>query len=106
MMSKAQKHRSELIQGLLSKSKPVDKQKARIKMIIAANIDEAIQEKGWTRSKLANELGVGRSLVSKWLSGTHNFTVDTLVDICQVLETSMVDLLQQAQKKEETYQSQ
>ena len=73
-------------------------------MIIAANIDEVIQEKGWTRSKLAEELNVGRSLVTKWLSGTHNFTVDTLVDICQVLDINMIELLQKPQTKVESYQ--
>jgi ribosome-binding protein aMBF1 (putative translation factor) len=104
MMSKAEKHSSKLIQGLLNKSKPADRQNARTKMIIAANIDEAIQEKGWTRSKLADELNVGRSLVTKWLSGTHNFTIDTLLDICQVLDISMIELLQQPQKKEKSYQ--
>lgn len=41
----SEKHSSKLIQGLLSKSSPADRQKARTKMIIAANIDEAIQKK-------------------------------------------------------------
>ena len=32
------------------------------------------------------------SLVTKWLSGTHNFTVDTLIELEHVLEIDLFHL--------------
>lgn len=97
-MSKVEKHSSKLIQRLLSKSNPAEKKKVRIKMIIAANIDDAIQKKGWSRSKLAKELNVSRSLVTKWLSGTHNFTMDTLLEISNLLDVELNSLFTEPTK--------
>lgn len=38
------------------------------------------------------ELTTCPSLVSKWLSGTHNFTIDTLTDIQRVLGIRLLDV--------------
>ena len=91
-MNKAEKHTSKIIQGLLEESSPVEMQQTRMKMHIAAKIDDTIQSKGWTRSKLATQLGKSRSEITKWLSGTHNFTVDTLTEVCYVLGIEMASL--------------
>jgi len=32
------------------------------------------------------------SEITRWLSGTHNFTVDTLVDLGRVLERDFINL--------------
>jgi len=32
------------------------------------------------------------SIITKWLSGTHNFTVDTLVELEQALIIRLIDL--------------
>ena len=32
------------------------------------------------------------SEITRWLSGTHNFTVDTLTDLGRVLETNFINL--------------
>ena len=92
MMNKAEKHTSKIMQELLEESSPLEMQQTRMKMHIAAKIDDAIQSKGWTRSKLAKELGKSRSEITKWLSGTHNFTVDTLTEVCYVLDIEMTSL--------------
>ena len=59
-------------------------------MSIAANIDDALKAKGISQKDLASRLGKQPSVVSKWLSGTHNFTCDTLMDIQSVLEIELI----------------
>lgn len=55
------------------------------KMLLAAKIYEALQAQKMTNRILAERLNISPSLVTKWLSGQHNFTVDTLVKIERVL---------------------
>jgi transcriptional regulator with XRE-family HTH domain len=49
-----------------------------------------MQERGWTQKTLAEKLGKSESEISKWLSGLHNFTVQTIVKIEQVLENPIL----------------
>lgn len=104
MMSKVEKHTSKMMQDLLEESSPVEMQQTRMKMFIAAKIDDALQSKEWTRSKLAKKLGKSRSEITKWLSGTHNFTVDTLTEICYVFGMEMSALFVSNEKSKSTSQ--
>ena len=58
-------------------------------MQIAVNLDEARIAKGWKKNQLAEALGVDRSLITKWLSGSHNFTIDTLVQLSTTLDVEL-----------------
>ena len=102
-MNKAEKHTSKIMQGLLEESSPVEMQQTRMKMHIAAKIDDTLQSKGWTRSKLATKLGKSRSEITKWLSGTHNFTVDTLTEVCYVLGIDMASLFVRNEKNKSAF---
>lgn len=53
--------------------------------IAAKQILEAMAEKGLTRARLADMMGRSRSEATKWLSGNHNFTLDLLAELSQVL---------------------
>jgi ribosome-binding protein aMBF1 (putative translation factor) len=55
------------------------------KMLLAAKIYEALQAQKIGNRAFAERLNISPSLVTKWLSGQHNFTVDTLVKIERVL---------------------
>ena len=44
-----------------------------------------LKEKGLKQKDLALRLGKNESEISKWMRGTHNFTIDTLVSIENVL---------------------
>lgn len=55
------------------------------KMLLAAKIYEAMQEQKISNRSFAERLNISPSLVTKWLSGQHNFTVDTLVKIERIL---------------------
>ena len=55
------------------------------KMQLAAKIYEALQKQKISNRTFAERLNISPSLVTKWLSGQHNFTVDTLVKIERML---------------------
>ena len=60
-------------------------------MLLALRIENARKSLGWNRVRLAKEMNVEPSVITKWLSGTHNFTTDTLFDIEEVLNISLVN---------------
>src|SRR6185437_10259106 len=83
---------SELISDLLKNIRPEEQEQTDYKMKLAAKIYAALKSKGWKSVDLAEALHLkSPSLFSKWLSGTHNFTVDTLVEIQRVLEIRLLD---------------
>jgi ribosome-binding protein aMBF1 (putative translation factor) len=81
-----------LLDLLLAEITPSEQARVDRKMRIAALIDEAIKAKGWGKKQFAEKINRKPSEISKWLSGTHNFTVETLSDIEQVLEIQLLDL--------------
>jgi transcriptional regulator with XRE-family HTH domain len=84
---------SNLVEDLLSNIKSEEQEQIDYKMKLAAKIYAALKSKGWKSQDLANALNLkSPSLVSKWLSGTHNFTVDTLVDIQRVLNIQLFNV--------------
>ncbi len=57
-----------------------------------------MKAKGWNKLQFAIEIQKKPSVISRWLSGTHNFTSDTLSDIGLLLG---IDLFQLETKPEE-----
>lgn len=49
--------------------------------ILASKIRQMLEEKNINKSSFAEIMDVHPSIVTRWLSGTHNFTVETLFDI-------------------------
>jgi len=66
-------------------------------MLLALRILKAMQTKEWNRIKFAEEMGVHPSVVTKWLSGTHNFTSDTLYDIEEKLNICIINVVEPQQ---------
>lgn len=56
--------------------------------IIAADIQLKRIELGLDQKEFAKLLGVSQGMVSRWESGTYNFTITTLINICEKLELS------------------
>lgn len=50
-----------------------------------------MNSKGWNRVQFSNELKVNPSVVTKWLSGIHNFTSDTLFEIQDALGICLIN---------------
>ena len=89
---RAEEYTSKLLDNLLNEVNPKDQQRTENKMLLAAKIDDARLAKGWNQTKFAQEMGKQPSEISKWLSGTHNFTSDTLWDIEEKLGFRLISL--------------
>lgn len=57
---------------------------------IADKIDAIIKEKGMTQKEFAKKMNKTEAEVSRWLSGTHNFTLKTIAKITNVLGESII----------------
>jgi transcriptional regulator with XRE-family HTH domain len=94
-MSNETLYNSPQMDELFSDFDPAEAARVENRMLLAAKIDDAIKAKGWSKKEFAGKMGKSPSEISKWLSGTHNFTSDTLVDIAKILGTSLIDLEEQ-----------
>ncbi len=61
------------------------------RMLLAQKIDMGMKAKGWNKTKFAKEMIQKPSVITRWLSGTHNFTSDTLTDIGESLGINLLD---------------
>lgn len=84
-------NQKNLLNELLESITPDEQEKTDKKMILAAKIANAIKAKGLKKYEFAEILNKQPSEISKWLSGTHNFTIDTLMDIEKVLSIKLLD---------------
>lgn len=91
-MNKQETYKSSFIEEFLKEITPDEIRNTRKRMLLAARIDDAIKLKGWKRKDLAKALGKNSSEITKWLSGTHNFTTDTLFDLENILEIQLLRL--------------
>ena len=60
---------------------------------IVDRIHEILKEKGLKQKDLASALGKSEAEISKWMRGTHNFTIDTLVSIEKALGSSIITVV-------------
>lgn len=86
---KAETYSSSLIDELLKGISPEEQERTDKRMLLAARIDDGIKAKGWKKKDFAMAMSKTPSEITKWLSGTHNFTADTLFDIERVLEINL-----------------
>ena len=59
---------------------------------ISARIAKELKKKGWTKTELAQKTGKRCSEVTKWLSGTQNFTLRTIALIEDVLDCKILQV--------------
>jgi len=91
-MNPARTHTSEILDRFFNtEESPLLYEQTLRKMIISARIDNAIKLKGWSKKQFALSLNRTPSEISKWLSGTHNFTIDTLTEIEHSLEVNLLN---------------
>ncbi len=58
--------------------------------LLSNKIEMAIKQKGYNRQQFASIMGVQPSIITRWLSGNHNFTVETLFEIENKLEIQLL----------------
>ena len=59
---------------------------------IVDRIHQILEEKGLKQKDLAMRLGKSEAEISKWMRGTHNFTIDTVVSIEAALEAPILQV--------------
>jgi predicted transcriptional regulator len=59
---------------------------------ISDKIDALLKETGLSQKEFANKRGKTEAEVSRWLSGSHNFTLKTLARISAVLGKDLITI--------------
>lgn len=62
---------------------------------IVDRIHDILEAKGLKQKDLAQLLGKREAEISKWMRGTHNFTIDTLVSIEDALQAPILNVVHQ-----------
>lgn len=60
---------------------------------VVNKIHELLEKQGKTQRDLANLMGKKESEISKWMQGTHNFTLKSLSKIESVLGENLIEIL-------------
>lgn len=60
---------------------------------IRMKIAEAIKQSGLTQTELARRLGIGQQTISHYLKGDKMPALDTLANLCAVLDLDANDIL-------------
>ena len=70
-----------LAKGIMASADPVKVKRIETRMLVAQMLHDYLGLRNISQQSLASRMGKQPSEVSKWLSGDHNFTIDTLSDI-------------------------
>jgi transcriptional regulator with XRE-family HTH domain len=87
------RQRSNLIETLRKETTPQERNRIQVKMRLAARLQDLMLSKSWNQQEFAANMGKHPSEITKWLSGTHNFTLDTLSDIATAMDITLPSLL-------------
>jgi ribosome-binding protein aMBF1 (putative translation factor) len=89
-MNKPRQYRSPIIQRLKAEITPEISEQNDRRMGLAVKIAEALRSRGLTNQEFAFMMGKKPSEVTRWLSGTHNFTTETLWQMERVLRIQLL----------------
>ena len=77
--------RSSIIESRRAMLSTEIRRRIDLSFLIVDRIHSILQERGMKQKDLADMLGKKESEISKWMRGTHNFTIDTVSAIENVL---------------------
>jgi ribosome-binding protein aMBF1 (putative translation factor) len=86
---KTRKYNSSKLRELLDELTPLEYEQSKAKMQLAARIEDIMISKGWSKSHFAERVGKNPSEITKWLSGTQNFTLDILTEIAASFDVEL-----------------
>ena len=72
--------------SIMATADPVKVKRIETRMLVAQMLHDYLGLRAISQQSLAGKMGKQPSEVSKWLSGDHNFTIDTLSDIGYYLD--------------------
>lgn len=73
--------RSSILESRRRAVDPAIRRKVDLSFQIVDRIHEILQSKGLRQKDFAAIMGKTEAEISKWMRGTHNFTIDTLISI-------------------------
>ena len=82
--------RSSVLEERRKRVNPDIRHSVALSFRIVDRIHEILENKGLKQKDLAIRLGKSEAEISKWMRGTHNFTIDTLVSIEDALGAPIV----------------
>lgn len=72
---------------------PEIKQSVDFSIDIANRIFDILEMKQMKQKDLANLMGKSEAEISKWLKGTHNFNIDTILKIQAMLDEDIIQVV-------------
>ena len=84
--------RSSIIEARRAGVSPEVRRSVTLSFLIVDRIHAILEERGLKQKDLANMLGKKESEISKWMRGTHNFTIDTISSIENVLGSPILQV--------------
>jgi transcriptional regulator with XRE-family HTH domain len=88
----ARRHSSAFVNQMLAETSDIEKAQVNNRMMLAVRLDDLIAARRWSKSEFAAKVGKSPSEITKWLSGTQNFTIDTLTEISLAFNLSVGEL--------------
>ncbi len=85
--------RSSIIENRRAKVSHVVRNRVDMSFLIVDRIHAILQERGLKQKDLANMLNKKESEISKWMRGTHNFTIETISSIEEALGTPILQVV-------------
>lgn len=92
-MNKKNILKGNVLKNLFEEMKEIEKVQIETKFNLANALENLLKNKGISKSEFAAKMGKSPSEISKWLSGKHNFTIDTLLEIGHALKVDISELL-------------
>lgn len=84
--------RSKIIEERRRHINPEVKERVSLSFQIVDRIHEILEERNLRQKDLALMLGKSEAEISKWMRGTHNFTIDTVVAIEEALQAPVLQV--------------
>ena len=91
-----------LFKEFLEKVPAVTRREANFSYGIAKRIYDILKKKGWSKTDLAKATGKKTPVVTKWMSGTHNFTMRTIAEIEVALGEEIISVKKSRPKSRTT----
>ncbi len=85
--------KSSIIEARRAKVSQEIRNRVNLSFLIVDRIHNILQERGLKQKDLADMLGKKESEISKWMRGTHNFTIDTVASIEKALQQPILQVV-------------
>ena len=86
--------RSSIIEARRAKVSPEVRRRVDLSYLSVDRIHTILEERGLRQKDLASMLDKNESEISKWMRGTHNFTIETISQIENVLGVHILQVVE------------